>query len=66
MLKSILCDYSDVYILVKETIAVANTVTAGAAANNDNKKAIFKKFPPFTVCIRDDGDDGTKDDEMIN
>ena len=66
MLKSILCDYSDVYILVKETIAVANTVTAGAAANNDNKKAIFKKFPPFTVCISDDGDDGTKDDEMIN
>ena len=66
MLKSTLCDYSDVYILVKETIAVANTVTAGAAANNDNKKAIFKKFPPFTVCISDDGDDGTKDDEMMN
>ena len=39
MLKSSLCDYSDAYILVKGTIAVNNTVTADADANNANKKS---------------------------
>ena len=41
MLKSSLCDYSDAYILAKETITIANT---GAAANpnNHNEKIIFK------------------------
>ena len=34
MLKSSLCDYSDVYILVKGTITVADTSAAGATANN--------------------------------
>ena len=46
MLKSSLCDYSDAYILVKGTIAVQ-----GAAANNTNKKVIFKNCAPFTNCI---------------
>ena len=36
MLKSSLCNYSDVYILVKENISVNNTGTA-AAPNNRNK-----------------------------
>ena len=36
MLKSVLCDYSDAYILVKETITVANTGTT-AAPNNIGK-----------------------------
>ena len=39
ILKSSLCDYSDAYILVKGTIAVNNTVTADADANNANKKS---------------------------
>ena len=41
MLKSSLCDYSDAYILAKETITIVNT---GAAANpnNHNEKIIFK------------------------
>ena len=47
MLKSSLCDYSDAYILVKRTISVTNT----AAANNINKKVIFKNCAPFTNCI---------------
>ena len=47
MLKSSLCDYSDAYILVKGTITVNNT----AAANNTNKKVIFKNCAPFTNCI---------------
>ena len=42
MLRSSLCDYSDAYILVKGNITVNNTAAAGAAANNINKKVIFK------------------------
>ena len=37
MLRSNLCDYSDVYILVSATIAVPNTAAAGTAANNRKK-----------------------------
>ena len=44
MLKSSLCDYSDAYIHVRGTIAVNNTGAEGAAANNSNKKVIFKIF----------------------
>ena len=51
MLKSSLCDYSDIYILVKGTISVNNTAPQGAAANNTNKKVIFKNCAPFTNCI---------------
>ena len=51
MLKSRLCDYSDAYILVKGTITVNNTAAADAAANNTNKKVIFKNCTPFTNCI---------------
>ena len=51
MLKSSLCDYSDAYILVKGTISANNTAAAGAAANNTNKKVIFKNCAPFTNCI---------------
>ena len=50
MLKPSLCDYSDAYILVKQTITVNNTGTL-AAPNNRNKKVIFKKCAPFTDCI---------------
>ena len=51
MLKSSLCDYSDAYILVKGNISVTNTAAAGDAANNINKKVIFKNCAPFTNCI---------------
>ena len=51
MLKSSLCDYSDTYILVKGTISVTNTAAEGVAANNINKKVIFKNCAPFTNCI---------------
>ena len=50
MLRPNLCDYSDAYILVKQTIAVNNTATA-AAPNNRNKKLIFKNCTPFVKCI---------------
>ena len=51
MLKSSLRDYSDAYILVKGTITVNNTAAQGTAANNTNKKVIFKNCAPFTNCI---------------
>ena len=51
MLRSSLCDYSDAYILVKGNITVNNTADYGNAANNTNKKVIFKNCAPFTSCI---------------
>ena len=45
ILRSILCDYSDAYILVKGNIIANNN--AGAGANNINKKIIFKNCAPF-------------------
>ena len=52
MLRSSFCDYSDSYILVKGNISVNNNAGGGAAANDINKKVIFKKYAPFTNCIR--------------
>ena len=51
MLRSSLCDYGDAYILVKGNITVNNTAADGDAANNTNKKVIFKNCAPFTSCI---------------
>ena len=51
MLRSSLCEYGDAYMLVKGNIAVNNTADAGVAANNTNKKVIFKDCAPFTNCI---------------
>ena len=68
MLKSSLCDYSDAYILVKVTISVTNTAAADAAANNINKKVIFKNSAPFTNCIREINNmqiDNAKDIDIV-
>ena len=51
MLRSSLCDYSDAYVLVKGNITVNNTAADGAAANNTNKKVMFKNCAPFNSCI---------------
>ena len=51
MLRSSLCDYNDAYILVKGNITVNDTGGAGAAANDTNKKVIFKNCAPFTSCV---------------
>ena len=51
MLRSSLRDYSDAYILVKGNISVNNNAGAGAAANNTNKKIVFRNCAPFTDCI---------------
>ena len=68
MLKSSLCDYSDPYILVKGTISVNNTAAAGTAANNTNKKVIFKNCAPFTNCISEINNtqkDNAKDIDIV-
>ena len=51
VLRSSLCDYSDAYIFVKGNITVNNTAADGAAANNNDKKVIFKNCAPFINCI---------------
>ena len=68
MLKSSLCDYSDAYILVKGTISVNNTAAEDAAANNTNKKVIFKNWAPFTNCISEINNmqiDNAKDIDIV-
>ena len=68
ILKSSLCDYSDAYILVKGTITVNNTAAQGAAANNTNKKVIFKNCAPFTNCISEINNtqiDNAKDIDIV-
>ena len=52
MLKSSLCDFNDSYILFKGYIEVNITTVDDAAANNTNKKLIFKDCSPFTDCTR--------------
>ena len=55
LLKSGRCDYSDAYILVKETIAVAGreAVTAEIAADRNDKQIIFKDYAAFIDCIKE-------------
>ena len=68
MIGSSLCDYSDAYILVKGNITVNNTAADGAAANNTNKKVIFKNCAPFTNCIseiNDTQEDNVKDIDIV-
>ena len=50
-IRSSLWDYIDVCILVKGTIILPNTVSAGAVGKSINKKVIFKNCALFTDCI---------------
>ena len=55
MLKSSLCDYSDVYILVKKTktvVQVGATAVAKKLDRND-KQVILKNCASFTDCLSD-------------
>ena len=68
ILQSSLYDYSHAYILVKGTITVNNTAAQGAAANNTNKKVIFKNCAPFTNCISEINNtqiDNAKDIDIV-
>ena len=66
ILMSSLCDYSDAYILVKGNITVNNTAADGAAANNTDKKVIFKNCAPFTNCISKINNTQTDNAEYID
>ena len=48
MLKSRLCGYSDVYVLVSGTTTVA---ALAAGRRNNNIEVVFKNCAPFTDCI---------------
>ena len=54
--------------LLLGTITVNNTAAAGAAANNANKKVIFKNCAPFTNCISEINNmqvDNAKDTDIV-
>ena len=51
LIRSNVCDYSDVYILVKRIIIAPNMAAASAAVNNTNKKVIFTDCTLVTYCI---------------
>ena len=51
MLTSSVCDYSDAYKFVKDTLTILNKTAAGVAANNVNKKVVINNCAPFTDCI---------------
>ena len=47
-------------------MSVNNTADDGAAANNTNKKVIFKNCAPFTNCIRKINNAQTDNAEYID
>ena len=53
MLNSILCDFSDEYILVKETITITGAGSDAPVKNTVRRKrqVTFKNCAPFTDCI---------------
>ena len=53
MLRSILCDYADAYVLVKGTITITGAENDAAARRADERirRVIFKNCAPFTKCI---------------
>ena len=51
MLKVSLCDYSNAYIIAKETIAVTNVSAQGYQNNGTNKSVRLKNCSPFTSYI---------------
>ena len=48
MLRSDVCDYSDAYIVVKETVTVEDTING----NKRNKNQAFKSNAPFNSYIQ--------------
>ena len=63
MLKSILCNYSDTYILVKRTISVEAVAEGGG---NNKKEEIFKTCALFTVRISEINNTQIDNDKNIH
>ena len=66
IIRSILCDYSDSYILFKGTITVPDTAAAGVEVYNTNKEVIFKNCAPFADCITEKNDTQVDDAQKID
>ena len=69
-LKSSLCDYSDVYILVKGTITIVGAGDHAEARQADerDKGVAFKNYAPFTNCISEINNaqvDNAKDIDIV-
>ena len=67
MLKTIFCDYSDAYIIVKETMTNARVLTPPEPNNND-KEVVIKNCAAFTDSISKVNNtqiDNTKDIDVI-
>ena len=65
MLKSGLCDYSDVYILISGIITVSELAAGG---RNNNIQVVFKSCAPFTNCISEINNteiDNAKDIDVV-
>ena len=70
MLKSCLCDYSDVYILVKGKMAITGEGADDAAKRTDeiDEGAVFKNCAPFTNCTSERNNaqvDNAKDIDIV-
>ena len=70
MLKSSLCDYNDVYILVKGTITItgAGADVAARQADKRDKGVAFKNCAPFINCISEINNtqvDNAKDIDIV-
>ena len=66
MLKSSSCNYSDAYILVKQTISIKGQ--AENNSNNGNEKVVFKNCVSFTDCISEINNiwtDNTKEIDVV-
>ena len=66
MLRSSSCDYSDACIHVKGTITVVNSAAVEAAANNAERKVMFKNCESFTSCINRINNTQTDDAQYID
>ena len=65
MLKSSLCNYSDAYIHVSETVMVVKSASGG---ESNNVQAAFKIDFAFTNCINEKNDriiDNAKDINVV-
>ena len=68
MLRSSLCDYSDTYKLLKEIYQlIILQLIILLAADNTNKKVIFKNCAPSTYCISKNNTqvDNAKDIDLV-
>ena len=69
-LKSNLCDYSDLYILVKGTITIKGAGADRGKQNADarNKQVTFKNRAPSTICTTETSNthvDNAKDLDVV-